>query len=84
MARRVALSSVPFIAGFSVIFVLIGAGAAALGGIVDSETREAIAGLQAAETRARAEAQRSAIQRNADALFRDASAPRGVLVENGS
>jgi protein-disulfide isomerase len=37
--------------------------------------REAIAGLQAAETRARAEAQRSAIQRNADALFRDASAP---------
>ncbi len=45
MARRVALSSVPFIAGFSVIFVLIGAGAAALGGVVDSDTREAIAGF---------------------------------------
>ncbi|MGZ8698066.1 MAG: cytochrome c biogenesis protein CcdA, partial [Gaiellaceae bacterium] len=29
VARRVALSSVPFIAGFSVVFVLIGAGAAA-------------------------------------------------------
>jgi cytochrome c-type biogenesis protein len=45
MARRVALSSVPFIAGFSVIFVLIGAGAAAIGGVVDSDTREAIAGF---------------------------------------
>src|SRR3954469_9047547 len=45
MARRVAISSVPFIAGFSVVFVLIGAGAAALGGFVDAETREAIAGF---------------------------------------
>ena len=45
MARRVALSSVPFIAGFTVVFVLIGAGAAAVGGVVDSETREAIAGF---------------------------------------
>src|SRR4029079_1545762 len=45
MARRVALSSVPFIAGFSVVFVLIGAGAAAVGGFVDSDTREAIAGF---------------------------------------
>jgi cytochrome c-type biogenesis protein len=45
MARRVAISSVPFIAGFSVVFVLVGAGAAALGGFVDAETREAIAGF---------------------------------------
>jgi cytochrome c-type biogenesis protein len=45
VARRVALSSVPFIAGFSVVFVLVGAGAAAVGGIVDAETREAIAGF---------------------------------------
>ncbi len=45
MARRVAISSVPFIAGFSVVFVLIGAGAAALGGFVDADTREASAGF---------------------------------------
>ncbi len=45
MARRVAISSVPFIAGFSVVFVLVGAGAAAVGGFVDAETREAIAGF---------------------------------------
>lgn len=37
--------------------------------------RDAITGLQAADTRARAEAQRGAIQRYADALFRDEAAP---------
>src|SRR3954468_19312766 len=45
MARRVAISSVPFIAGFSVVFVLIGAGAAAVGGFVAADTLEAIAGF---------------------------------------
>jgi cytochrome c-type biogenesis protein len=45
VARRVALSSIPFIVGFTVVFVLVGAGATAVGRIVDSETREAIAGF---------------------------------------
>jgi cytochrome c-type biogenesis protein len=44
-ARRVALSSIPFIVGFTVVFVLVGAGAAAVGRIVDAEAREAIAGF---------------------------------------
>jgi cytochrome c-type biogenesis protein len=44
-ARRVALASIPFIAGFTVVFVLVGAGAAAVGRIVDAEAREAIAGF---------------------------------------
>ena len=44
-ARRVALSSVPFIIGFTAVFVLVGAGAAAVGGVLDSETRTAIAGF---------------------------------------
>ena len=37
--------------------------------------RDAIAGLQASETLARAEAQRAAITRNAEALFRDGADP---------
>jgi cytochrome c-type biogenesis protein len=45
VARRVALSSIPFIVGFTVVFVLVGAGAAAVGRIVDAEAREAIAGF---------------------------------------
>jgi cytochrome c-type biogenesis protein len=45
MARRVALSSVPFIIGFTVVFVIVGAGAAAVGGFLDAETRTAIAGF---------------------------------------
>ena len=32
-ARRVALASLPFIAGFTVVFVVLGAGAAAIGGV---------------------------------------------------
>ena len=44
-ARRVALSSVPFIIGFTAVFVVVGAGAAAVGGVLDSETRTAIAGF---------------------------------------
>ncbi|MFN2469467.1 MAG: cytochrome c biogenesis CcdA family protein [Gaiellaceae bacterium] len=45
VARRVAVASVPFILGFTVVFVAVGAGAAAIGRVVDSETREAIAGF---------------------------------------
>ena len=34
-ARRVAFASLPFIAGFTVVFVVLGAGAAAIGGVLD-------------------------------------------------
>jgi cytochrome c-type biogenesis protein len=44
-ARRVALASVPFIIGFTAVFVLVGVAAAAVGGILDSDTRTAIAGF---------------------------------------
>ncbi|HKG43739.1 MAG TPA: cytochrome c biogenesis protein CcdA [Gaiellaceae bacterium] len=44
-ARRVVAASVPFALGFTVVFVLLGAGAAALGGWVDQETRTKIAGF---------------------------------------
>jgi cytochrome c-type biogenesis protein len=44
-ARRVALSSVPFIIGFTAVFVLVGVAAAAVGGVLDSETRTSIAGF---------------------------------------
>jgi cytochrome c-type biogenesis protein len=45
VAKRVALASVPFAIGFTVIFVVLGAGAAALGGWVDPESRVKIAGF---------------------------------------
>ena len=45
VARRVIAASVPFALGFTVVFVLLGAGAAALGGWVDPETRTKIAGF---------------------------------------
>jgi cytochrome c-type biogenesis protein len=45
VAKRVALASVPFAAGFTVVFVVLGAGAAALGGWVDQETRLKLAGF---------------------------------------
>ena len=35
VGRRVALASLPFVAGFTVVFVALGAGAAALGGAID-------------------------------------------------
>ena len=44
-AKRVILASVPFALGFTVVFVVLGAGAAALGGWVDQETRTKIAGF---------------------------------------
>jgi cytochrome c-type biogenesis protein len=43
--RRIALASVPFIAGFTVVFVVLGAGAAAIGSAVDKHTQEKIAGF---------------------------------------
>jgi cytochrome c-type biogenesis protein len=45
VARRVVSASVPFALGFTVVFVVLGAGAAALGGWVDQETRTKIAGF---------------------------------------
>jgi len=45
VARRVVAASVPFALGFTVVFVVLGAGAAALGGWVDQETRTKIAGF---------------------------------------
>jgi cytochrome c-type biogenesis protein len=44
-ARRVALASLPFILGFTVVFVLLGAGAAAIGGAVSSRTQTEVAGF---------------------------------------
>jgi cytochrome c-type biogenesis protein len=45
IARRVIAASVPFALGFTVVFVVLGAAAAALGGWVDLETRTKIAGF---------------------------------------
>jgi cytochrome c-type biogenesis protein len=44
-ARRVALGSLPFIAGFTVVFVVLGAGAAALGGVLSSDRQAELAGF---------------------------------------
>jgi cytochrome c-type biogenesis protein len=43
--RRIALASVPFIIGFTVVFVILGAGAAAVGSTVDKPTQLKIAGF---------------------------------------
>jgi cytochrome c-type biogenesis protein len=43
--RRVLIASIPFILGFTVIFVLLGAGAAAIGSTVDKATQLKIAGF---------------------------------------
>jgi cytochrome c-type biogenesis protein len=45
VGRRIALASVPFIVGFTVVFVLLGAGAAAVGSAVDKQTQLKIAGF---------------------------------------
>jgi cytochrome c-type biogenesis protein len=45
MARRVVSSSVPFIAGFTIVFVLLGAGAAAIASVVAKTTQTQIAGF---------------------------------------
>ena len=44
-ARHVALASIPFIAGFTVVFVVLGAGAAAIGGVLPAERQTELAGL---------------------------------------
>ena len=44
-ARRVLLASVPFILGFTVVFVVLGAGAAAIGSSVPARTQADVAGF---------------------------------------
>jgi cytochrome c-type biogenesis protein len=44
-ARRVIVSSVPFILGFTAVFVVLGAGAAAIGSVVSGNARTEIAGF---------------------------------------
>jgi cytochrome c-type biogenesis protein len=44
-ARRVALASLPFILGFTVVFVVLGAGAAAIGGVLPADRQTELAGL---------------------------------------
>ena len=44
-ARRVALASLPFIGGFTVVFVLLGAGVAAIGGVLDTDRQTELAGF---------------------------------------
>jgi cytochrome c-type biogenesis protein len=45
VARRVVTSSLPFVAGFTVIFVVLGAGAAAIGSVVSGDAQAEIAGF---------------------------------------
>src|SRR5437870_1203174 len=44
-ARRVVVASLPFIFGFTVVFVVLGAAAAAIGGIVNPDRQLEIAGF---------------------------------------
>jgi len=44
-ARRVLIASLPFILGFTVVFVVLGAGAAAVGGSVAAQTQTDVAGF---------------------------------------
>jgi cytochrome c-type biogenesis protein len=45
VGRRVLRSSIPFILGFTVVFVVLGAGAAAVGGMLDVNRRAELAGF---------------------------------------
>ena len=45
MGRRVALASLPFILGFTVVFVVLGAGAAAVGSLLSRQLQQEFAGL---------------------------------------
>ena len=45
VARRVALASIPFIAGFAVVFVALGAAANVIGSVLTEETKQAFAGF---------------------------------------
>jgi cytochrome c-type biogenesis protein len=44
-ARRVVVSSLPFILGFTVVFVVLGAGAAAIGSVLSGTARTQVAGF---------------------------------------
>ncbi len=45
VGRRVAIASLPFVLGFTVVFVVLGAGAAAIGSILDKRTQTEFAGF---------------------------------------
>jgi cytochrome c-type biogenesis protein len=45
VARRVALASVPFVLGFTVVFVVLGAAAAAIAGVLESDRQREVAGF---------------------------------------
>src|ERR687888_682440 len=45
VARRVVVASLPFILGFTIVFVVLGAAAAAIGGVVNSDRQLEIAGF---------------------------------------
>jgi cytochrome c-type biogenesis protein len=45
VARRVVLASLPFALGFTVVFVVLGAGAAAIGGVLDTDRQTEVAGF---------------------------------------
>lgn len=45
VARRVVVASVPFALGFTVVFVILGAGAAAVGGALSNERQAEVAGF---------------------------------------
>jgi cytochrome c-type biogenesis protein len=44
-ARRVVVASLPFVAGFTVVFVVLGAAAAAIGSVLSSDRQAEVAGL---------------------------------------
>jgi cytochrome c-type biogenesis protein len=44
-ARRVVVASIPFILGFTVVFVVLGAGAAAIGGVLPGNAQTEVAGF---------------------------------------
>jgi cytochrome c-type biogenesis protein len=45
IGRRVAVASLPFVLGFTVVFVVLGAGAAAIGSVLDKRTQTEFAGF---------------------------------------
>jgi len=45
LGRRVAVASLPFVLGFTVVFVVLGAGAAAVGSVLDKRTQTEFAGF---------------------------------------
>ncbi len=45
VTRRIVVASIPFMLGFTIVFVALGAGAASIGGYVDAQRRNEIAGF---------------------------------------